>query len=168
MSFFYNFDFGGYGSFAPARTILFMEKYILSVCIVLSLCFLGTNRIYSQTPDTTISSTTTSDSGYVKGVTPMRARALAGGILGLISLIISWRARSRSVAGIGNKGRNGAVVALLLGAIAIVLSIIHLSVTAGAVFGSGSGKAGAIVAIFLNSIGMVLAALALKKSKRNG
>lgn len=95
----------------------------------------------------------------------MRARALAGGILGLISLILSWRARSRAVAGVGNKGRNGAVVALLLGAIAIVLSVVHLSVTAGAVFGSGSGKAGAIVALLLSLTGVVISGLVLRVKK---
>lgn len=151
-----------------------MKKYISFirlVSLVLAFVFFATERALSQTPqdahksDTT--SATTTDGGssytYVKGITPMRSRSLAGVALGLISLVIGWRARKRATAGIGNKGRNGAIAALSLGAIAMVLSIIHLNITAGAVFGSGSGKAGAIFAMVLSLIGVALSGLVLRQ-----
>jgi hypothetical protein len=154
-----------------------MEKiisFILSAGLVVAFCFLSTGKTFSQTvQDKPESDTTTvtakSDDGssptYVKGITSMRARALVGVALGLISLIIGWKARKRANAGIGNKGRNGAIVAISLGAISIVLSIIHLNITAGAVFGSGSGKAGAIFALVLAVIGVTLSGLALRQKK---
>jgi hypothetical protein len=154
-----------------------MEKiisFILSAGLVLAFCFLTTEKTFSQTfqdeykSDTT-TVTTKSEGGssytYVKGITPMRARSLVSVALGLTSLVIGWRARKRTAASIGNQGRNDAIVALSLGAIAIVLSIIHLIITAGAVFGSGSGKAGAIFALVLSLIGMTLSGLVLRRKK---
>jgi hypothetical protein len=58
-----------------------------------------------------------------------------------------------------------AKLALALGLIAIVLSIVHLTTSAGAVFGSGSGKAGAIFGVVLGFIGMILGGMALRKNK---
>jgi hypothetical protein len=149
-------------------------SFICSAGLVLAFCFLITQRTYSQTSqdahksDSTIVATN-SDEGsshsYVKGITPMRARALLGVTLALTSLVVGWRARKRAAAGIGNRGRNGAIVALSLGAIAIVLSIIHLNIAAGAVFGSGSGKAGAIFALVLSLIGIALSILVLRQKK---
>ena len=144
-----------------------MKKYIpclLSALIIIGFSFLATEKAFSQT-DTSNKAISGGNSTYVKGITPGRARALAGVACGLISLIIGWRARVRSKASIGNKGRNGAIVARSLGAIAFVLSIIHLSVSAGAVFGSGSGKAGAIFGLLLGLVGMTLGGLALRSRK---
>ena len=55
------------------------------------------------------------------------------------------------------------MVALSLGLTSIVLSIVHLSTSAGAVFGSGSGKAGALVALVLASFGIILSGVALRQ-----
>ena len=150
-------------------------SFILSRGLIIAFCFLATEKTFSQTSqdghksDTTVSETIVSDSGssytYVKGITPMRARSLVGVALGLTSLVIGRRARSRAGAGVETKGRNGAKVALSLGAIAIVLSIIHLNITAGAMFGSGSGKAGAIFALVLSLIGLTLSGLVLRQKK---
>jgi hypothetical protein len=144
-----------------------MKKYIpylLSALLIIGFSFLTTEKSFSQM-DTSSQATSGGNSTYVKGITPGRARALVGVACGLISLIIGWRAKVRSKAGIGNKGRNGAIVALSLGAIALVLSIIHLSVSAGAVFGSGSGKAGAIFGLLLGLVGTTLGGLALRSHK---
>lgn len=105
-------------------------------------------------------------SPYVSGLTAGRAKSLVGTAAGLISLIFGWRTKGRSARGSGS-GRTGAVVALSLGLIAIVLSILHLSVSAGAAFGTGSGKAGAIVALLLGLVGTTLGGLALRAHKIN-
>jgi hypothetical protein len=154
----------------------YMKKYIphiLPVWLIIGFSFLVPAKVLSQTNqkenkmDTTSGVTTMPDgtSTYVSGITTGRAKALLGVVVGLISLVVGWRAKVRSAAGTGN-GRTGAIVALLLGLIGIVLSIVHLIISAGAVFGSGSGKAGAIFALVLGLIGMTLGGLVLR-SKRN-
>jgi hypothetical protein len=68
---------------------------------------------------------------------------------------------------IGNgNGRAGAIVALVLGLIGMVLSVVHLGSSTGG-FGTGSGRAGAIVALVLGLIGMNLGGLALARSRRS-
>jgi hypothetical protein len=134
-----------------------MRQYIsciLSFWMIIGISFLGTAEAFSQT----------NSAPYVKGMTPGRARALIGVAAGLICLVVGWRARIRSAAGTG-KGRTGAIAALLLGLIGIILSVMHLTTSAGAVFGSGSGKAGAIFALVLCLIGMPLGGLALRQKK---
>jgi hypothetical protein len=135
-------------------------SYIFSVCLIIGLTFLVTEKGVSQSNQKTVSGGT---STYVTGITTGRARALVGVGLGLISLVIGWRAKARS-AGNSNR-RTGAIVALVLGLISIILSIVHLSTSVGAVFGSGSGKAGAIVGLVLGFIGMAFGRLALRQRK---
>ena len=120
--------------------------YIFSACFIITCMFLLGENAFAQA----------TDPGYVSGITNGRARALIAGAVGLICLIVGWRAKARSA-------RTGALVSIVFGLIGIVLSIVHLSTSAGAVFGSGSGKAGAIVALILSLIGMTFAWLALKK-----
>jgi len=132
-----------------------MKKYIvylLSAGLFIMFTFLPTGKAFSQ-----------GNATYVKGITAGRARALVGVAVGLISLGIGWRARVRWNKGIGNV-RSGAILALVLGLIGIVLSVVHLSVTAGAVFGSGSGKAGAIFAFIPNLGGIAFGGLVLRKT----
>ena len=124
--------------------------YLLSVCLAVGFTFFPSGKALSQ-----------ANSTYVKGMTTGRARALVGVAVGLISLGVGWRAKVRRNKGTGN-ARTGAVLALALGFIGIVLSVVHLSITAGAVFGSGSGKAGAIFAFVPNLIGIVLGGLVLR------
>ena len=175
MSFFYNFSIPQDCCFALKRTI-HMKKYmtcILSALLMIGLTFLVTEKVFSQAKSqenktkTTDSVTTMPDgtSSYVRGITAGRAKSLVGGVAGLISLIIGWRAKAaRSAAATGSR-KTGAKLALVLGLIAIVLSVVHLSTSAGAVFGSGSGKAGAIVGLVLGLIGMTLGGLALHQKK---
>lgn len=145
---------------SQGKTLL--EKYwpvILPVCLIIGFIFLGTGNVFSQSvPDGT--------SSTVYGITAGRTRSLVGGVLALISVIIGWRAKASGVGTNSNK-RTQALIALSLGAIAIVLSVLHLSKSAGAVFGSGSGKAGAIVALVLALIGMALSGLALRRKREN-
>jgi len=50
---------------------------------------------------------------------------------------------------------------------AVLFSIIHIFVTAGAVFGSGSGKAGSLFASIIGLIGIIVATQALRSQKPN-
>ncbi len=109
--------------------------------------------------DSTIS-TPNKDANYVKGITTRRAVALAEGLLGLLSVIVGWRAKARYK-------KNGARTAMTLGLLAVILSSIHLATTAGAVFGSGSGKAGSILALLLGIAGITLGSLTLRSHNTN-
>lgn len=135
-----------------------MKKHILytfSACLIISFIFLLTENAFSQdTPK------------YATGITSGRARALIGGAVGLTCLITGWRAKVLAAKGINT--HTSAIVSLILGVIGIMLSLVHLSTSAGAVFGSGSGKAGAIVALILGLIGITFASLALKKGNERG
>jgi len=145
-------------------------SYIFSAALIIGCTFLIIGKAASQSnqgnkPDTTSSVTKISDgtSTYVRGITAGRARSLVGVVIGLVSLIVGWRAKARFAS--NSNGRTGAIVALALGLVSIVLSIVHLSTSAGAVFGSGSGKAGAIVGLVLGLIGMAFGGLALRQRK---
>jgi hypothetical protein len=148
--------------------------YILMAWLSVGFSLLTLTKVLSQEnqkenqPDTAnnITTMTDGDSPAVKGITTGRARALAGVVVGLISLGIGWQARIRSTRGTSN-GRTGAIVALVLGLIGIILSVVHLSITTGAVFGSGSGKAGAIVALVLGLIGITLGGMAFRSRNIN-
>jgi uncharacterized protein DUF6223 len=143
-----------------------MMKYfphILSACLFIVFMLGITPKLFSQSAQSenkmkiTDSTTTTPDkaSGYVKGITTARAISLVEGLLGLMSIVIGWRAKARLA-------KTGARTALALGLLAIILSIVHLTITAGAVFGSGSGKAGSILALVLGLVGCTLSGLALR------
>jgi len=141
------------------------SQFILSTILVIAFIFFASQKTYpQQTQDTSKSETTNSLStkpdgtAYVSGVTTGRTKAIATGLLGLISLAVSWRSKARS-------SQTGAKVALALGLIAILLSIVHLSTTAGAVFGSGSGKAGAIVALIVGLAGITLSIITLRSRR---
>ncbi|HTM92442.1 MAG TPA: DUF6223 family protein [Flavisolibacter sp.] len=142
----------------------------LSAWILIGFIFLTAGTAFSQTIEKENNGATTktiqaeATTGYVKGITAGRARALAGVALGLTSLIIAWRSKALSSKA-ANGGRTGASLALSLAVISILLSIIHLSNSVGAVFGSGSGKAGAIFAIVLSVVGMILAGFTLRQKR---
>lgn len=145
-----------------------MGKHVFYVLLILisSTFFLPIQNAFSQTrqaENSTIDEATSASTGkpYEKGITAGRAKSLLGGIIGLASLIIGLRAK-RSVKNY-DRARSNAMVALVLGLAGIILSLIHLAATAGAVFGSGSGKAGAIVGIVLSSIGLLLGWLSLRQ-----
>ncbi|HWV29010.1 MAG TPA: DUF6223 family protein [Dyadobacter sp.] len=129
-----------------------MKKYasfILSVCLLVALSFWIPEQAFAQSAGNEASQPVT-------GITAGRARSLIGGAIALVSLIVGWRANK------GNK-RTQAIIALSLAGGAIILSIIHLNTSAGAVFGSGSGKAGAIVALVLALIGGSLGGLSFRR-----
>jgi hypothetical protein len=146
-------------------------SFLLAVCLIFSITLLAFEKANGQSNQQvnlsgtdTLSQTPAAKAAYVSGITAGRARALAGGAVALISLIIGWRAKAGSAVFMGNAS-NAATVAVVLGCIAVVFSVIHLAITAGAVFGSGSGKAGAIVALIPGVIGIMFGWGALRNKK---
>ncbi len=104
-----------------------------------------------------------SDPSYVRGMTPGRARSLAGGAVAVLSLIVGLRARRKSATNTSN-WRSWAMASLALGVVAVVLSVLHLVNTTGG-FGTGGGKAGAIIALLVAFIGVVLSTLVFVQRK---
>lgn len=98
-------------------------------------------------------------------MTSGRAKSLVGVVVGLISVIISGSALSRSSNRVGKSAQAKATIALVLGLIGIVLGLVHLSNNPGN-FGTGGGRAGAIVGLIVGLTGMVLGGLALLGHKR--
>jgi hypothetical protein len=140
------------------------STFILSAILFFGLLFVETEKAFSQIDPPGNGSDTARNASYVKGITDGRTRSLVADALGLASVIVGWRAMVRSnKTSTSEKRRTPAVVALVLGLLAIVLSVFHLTTSAGAVFGSGSGKAGAIIALLFGFIGSVLGSLVLKK-----
>src|SRR5690606_7287696 len=119
-----------------------MNKFILyNLILVISLAIitLPLDALATQSDlSTEIESVDGKDPGYVKGVTPARARSLVGGFIGLLSLILGWRAKARLKSNVG-ASRGWSITAVALGALAIVLSIIHLTYNTGG-FGTGEGR----------------------------
>lgn len=144
-------------------------SYLLTALLIIGYSCLTITYVFSQekqnqsrseTPES-VTVRTNDNLSPVKGITTGRARSLVGAVICLISLGIGWRAKSRSADNI-NKSRKLAIIALILGLVGIVLSLLHLFITAGAVFGSGSGKAGAIVAFVFGLIGIGFASATLR------
>lgn len=101
----------------------------------------------------------------VTGITSGRAAALLPVALALISVAAAWVILARSRGRIGY-GRPGAIAALTIGVISMVMSVMHLVRTSGSSIGTGSGRLGAIVAIFLGLVGIALSGLALVRSRK--
>ncbi|MFA6057506.1 MAG: DUF6223 family protein [Taibaiella sp.] len=138
--------------------------FVLLGCLIIGFSFLMPEKVFAQ-------SASDGPSPTVTGITAGRAKSLAGGAIALVSVIMGALAKARSKSanrsGAGNNGnkRTQAIISLSLAGIAIILSMIHLSTSAGAVFGSGSGKAGAIVTLVLALIGAALSGLVLRPKR---
>ena len=95
----------------------------------------------------------------------LTSRRIAGSlsvVLALIGAIIGGRALARA----GN-GRGSAILALVLGPIALVSGALVV-VTAKGGLGTGNGLAGGVVAVMVALIAMTLGGLALARSRRTG
>jgi peptidoglycan/LPS O-acetylase OafA/YrhL len=143
-----------------------MKYFVLSACITIAFFFFTSEKAFSITDQEQQMDTTSIESDetspYAQGLTAGRAKSLVGGVLGLISLIIGWRAKARVA--ISHSARSWATTALVLGLVAIGLSVVHLANVSGG-FGTGGGKAGAIVALVLGLIGIALSGLALRRKE---
>ena len=103
--------------------------------------------------------------GPVYTMTPERIAASLAALVGLIASVIGGLALARSAEGIGNGGRRGAIVALVLGPIGLGVGALIVA-TADGGLGTGKGLAGGVVAIIVGLVGMVLGGLALSRSRR--
>lgn len=101
----------------------------------------------------------------VTTLTRERIVASAAAVVGLIGAILGGLALARSIRRIGNSGRRGAIVALILGPISLVTGGLIVA-TADGGLGTGNGIAGGFVAIALSLIGMALSGLAPARSQR--
>jgi hypothetical protein len=101
----------------------------------------------------------------VHGFTPRRLWATTAVALGLAGLIIGLMALVRAARRIGNYGRNGAMVALVVGGIAGVNGGLNLAVATGGP-GTGNGVVGGAAAFVLGLICTALGGLALSRSRR--
>ena len=103
------------------------------------------------------------DVGYA--LTAARFWATAAALLGLTGAVIGGRALARSARRIGHDGRQGAVVALVSGPIAVVGGALNLAVADGGP-GTGNGVVGGALAVVAGLVATVLGGLALNRSRR--
>ncbi len=101
----------------------------------------------------------------VQGLTPRRLWATAADALGLAGVILGSMALVRASRRIGNRGRNGATLALVAGILAVVNGGLNLAVATGGP-GTGNGVIGGAAAFVLGLIGTALGGLALSRSRR--
>jgi hypothetical protein len=140
-----------------------MKRFMLNLTITLlsiTLGLLSAENAFSQTDEAVQSANDGDSPTYVSGLTPARARSLVNIVIGLTSVVIGWRIKSASDKATGGI-RRWAIVALVLGGLAIILSVLRLAGSTRA-FGTGGGKAGAIVALVLGVVGMIVNGLALR------
>ena len=100
----------------------------------------------------------------VQGLTPRRIWATAAMALGIAGVIAGSMALVREARRIGNRGRKGAILALLTGALAVINGGLNLAVATGGP-GSGNGVIGGAAAFVLGLIGTALGGLALSRSR---
>jgi uncharacterized YccA/Bax inhibitor family protein len=101
----------------------------------------------------------------VYGMTPERMAASTAAVIALIGVIVGGMALVRSARRIGNNGRRGAIVALVLGPIGLAIGGLVVATADGGV-GTGNGIAGGVVAMTVGLIGMALGGLALARARR--
>ena len=83
-----------------------------------------------------------------------------------VRVIVPSRSRSAGRISTGNR-RRGAIVALVLGPIGLVIGGLVVA-TADGGLGTGNGLGGGIVSMMVGLIGMALGGLALSRSRRSG
>jgi glucan phosphoethanolaminetransferase (alkaline phosphatase superfamily) len=140
--------------------------FIMSACFVFFFAFSFVNNVLAKNDQerTAESTQAESEGTYVTGLTPARAKSLIGVASGLLSLIIGWKTRARANENTTGQ-RSWPTAALVLGLVAMLLSIVHLTNNTGG-FGTGGGKAGAIVALILGLAGAVISGLALRSRRQ--
>lgn len=101
----------------------------------------------------------------VQGMTLRRLWATTAVGVGLAGLIVGSMALVRAARRIGNHGRNGAIVAVVAGVIALANGGLNLAVATGGP-GTGNGLVGGAVAFVLGLIAMTVGGLALSRGCR--
>ena len=100
----------------------------------------------------------------VYGLTPRRLWATIVAVLGLVGVVVGTLALYRAARRIGNHGRRGAIVALVLGPIASLNGGLNLAVANGGP-GTGNGVVGGAAAFVLGLIALALGGLALARRR---
>ncbi|MCQ6557272.1 DUF6223 family protein [Paenibacillus mendelii] len=103
--------------------------------------------------------------GYV--MTTGRIWSTVDAFVGLMNAIFAGLSLSRSIRRIGNGGRNGAIISVVVALIVIVYALIHMTMFPGD-FGTGDGRAAAVIAFVTGIISIVLAGITLIRSRRAG
>jgi energy-converting hydrogenase Eha subunit A len=101
----------------------------------------------------------------VQGLTPRRIWATIAIALGLAAVIAGSTALVRAARRIGNRGHNGAILALVAGFLAVMNGGLNLAVATGGP-GSGNGVVGGAAAFVLGFIGIALGGLTLSRGRR--
>ncbi len=101
----------------------------------------------------------------VQGLTPRRLWATTAVVMGLVGAVIGGLAVYRAARRIGNRGRRGALLALVTGLLAAVNGGLNLAVANGGP-GTGNGVVGGAAAFVLGLIALVLGGLALVRFRR--
>jgi FtsH-binding integral membrane protein len=100
-------------------------------------------------------------------MTPKRLAASSAAVIAIVAVVSGGLALSRSIRRAGNHGRRGAIVALVLGFIGLVLGTVVLSTASGGL-GTGNGVAGAVIAVILAAIGIVFGGMVVNRSREAG
>jgi len=101
----------------------------------------------------------------VQGLTPRRIWATVAMALGFAGVIAGSMALLRAARRIGNRVRNGAILALVAGALAVINGGLNLTVATGGP-GSGNGVIGGAAAFVLGLAGIAMGGLTLSRSRR--
>ncbi len=101
--------------------------------------------------------------GYV--ITTGRIWSTVDAFVGLMNAIFAGLSLSRAIRRIGNGGRNGAIISVVVALVVIVYAFIHMTMFHGD-FGTGDGRAAAVIAIVMGIISIVLAGITLIRSRR--
>ncbi|SDM75312.1 hypothetical protein SAMN04488137_1776 [Fictibacillus solisalsi] len=103
--------------------------------------------------------------GYV--ITTGRIWSTADAFVGLMNAIFAGLSLSRSIRRIGNGGRNGAIISVVVALVCIIYALIHMTMFPGGL-GTGDGRAAAVIAIVTGIISIILAGITLIRSLRAG
>jgi hypothetical protein len=97
--------------------------------------------------------------------TPERIAASSAGVIAAIGAVIGGLALARSRRSDTGNARRGAIIALVLGPIGLLVGGLVVA-TADGGLGTGNGLGGGVVAMVVGLTGMILGRLALSRSRR--
>jgi hypothetical protein len=136
-----------------------MIRSTLRNAIAVTILIVGFNAAATEAAQPPDEASATADTFTAK-----RMMASGAAVTGLIGAVAGALALTRSTAGTG-RARRGAIVALALGSIGVVIGGLVVATAAGGV-GTGNGVAGGFVAVFVGLIGMTTGGFALVRSRR--
>lgn len=139
-----------------------MKRTITLIPVVLVAAALFVGLVYAVL---VVAQVTEPAATTVQGLTSDRLWATTVAGLALLGVVIGGLALVRSRHRIGNRGRNGAIVALVTGVVAVVNGGLVLTMADGGP-GTGNGVVGAAGALVLGLIALVLGGSVLVRARR--